>query len=51
MCENINNYNYGVYCHLSQTIHILRHHNKGTKANKIANLLELHLNKEKDDGG
>lgn len=51
MTKNINNYQYGTYCHLKQSVHLLKYHNKGKNARKLAELLEKHLEDEEDDGG
>ncbi len=51
MSENINNYHYGTYCHLKQTVHILKQHKKGSRARKIAEMLQKHLDEEEDNGG
>lgn len=50
MTGNVNNYREGVYCHLKQTVHVLKHHNKGKKARLLAEMLEKHLDEEEDGG-
>lgn len=51
MPENINKYPNGTYYYLKMSVEALKTNKKGSKALRIAEMLEKHLDSEEDDGG